>query len=86
MAYGIGMVVLVLIAQVAAPPEKDAADLKSLDAAQRLLQNGRYAEAEEGGGKRGQGREKGTSLILTVWVTLTKLSGCHEPLGRSKQG
>jgi len=47
MAHGIAMAVMVMIAQVAAPPEKGTGDLKSLDPARRLLQNGRYAEAEE---------------------------------------
>ena len=47
MAYGITMAVLALLAQAAGPAEKAAVDLKSPDAARRLLQNGRYAEAEE---------------------------------------
>ena len=58
MAYGIAMAVLALLAQAAGPAEKAAADLKSLDAARRLLQNGRYAEAEEAyHGGRGRGEE-----------------------------
>ncbi|MGO8899331.1 MAG: tetratricopeptide repeat protein [Isosphaeraceae bacterium] len=47
MAYTIMMAVLALLAQAAGPAEKAAVDLKSPDAARRLLQNGRYAEAEE---------------------------------------
>src|SRR5208337_4752197 len=47
MAYTITMAVLALLAQAAGPAEKAAVDLKSPDAARRLLQNGRYAEAEE---------------------------------------
>ena len=47
MAYTITMAVLALLAQAAGPAEKSAVDPKSPDAARRLLQNGRYAEAEE---------------------------------------
>jgi len=47
MAYTITMAVLALLAQAAGPAEKAAVDPKSPDAARRLLQNGRYAEAEE---------------------------------------
>jgi tetratricopeptide (TPR) repeat protein len=41
------MAVLVLLAQAAEPAQKGPADLKVLEPAERLLQNGRYAEAEE---------------------------------------
>src|SRR5271165_3701395 len=47
MAYTITMAVLAFLAQAAGPAEKAEVDPKSPDAARRLLQNGRYAEAEE---------------------------------------
>jgi tetratricopeptide (TPR) repeat protein len=47
MLHGIAIVWAALIAQAAGPPASGATDLKSLDDARRLLQNGRYAEAEE---------------------------------------
>src|SRR5690242_8222541 len=46
MGYGIAMVVMAVTAQAAGPADK-AAGLERLDSARRLLQNGRYAEAEE---------------------------------------
>ena len=75
MAPGIVMAVLVVIAQVAAPPEKGTGDLKSLDAARRLLQNGRYAEAEETFATVESEAKKqpgGLALPLKVAITLGK--------------
>ena len=46
MAYTITLAALAVLTQAAGPAEK-AADTKGADAAVRLLQNGRYAEAEE---------------------------------------
>jgi tetratricopeptide (TPR) repeat protein len=47
MAYAIALVWLGVFAQVGAPAEKGQAETKRISEAQRLLQNGRYAEAEE---------------------------------------
>src|SRR5208283_5345872 len=47
MAQGIMLAALVLIAQLPGQAEKPAVDPMNPDAARRLLQNGRYAEAEE---------------------------------------
>jgi tetratricopeptide (TPR) repeat protein len=47
MAYGIVLTVLALAAQVKEPANHGQGSSESLDAARRLQQNGRYAEAEE---------------------------------------
>ncbi len=47
MIYTITMAMLALLTQAAGLAEKTAVDTKGPDAARRLLQNGRYAEAEE---------------------------------------
>ena len=47
MAHAIVMAVLAVLAQAAAPADKGNDDLKKLEPARRLLQNGRYAEADE---------------------------------------
>jgi tetratricopeptide (TPR) repeat protein len=48
MAQGIALALLALVAQAAGAPTDESGKIESLDAARRLLQNGRYAEAEEG--------------------------------------
>ena len=55
MAHGIVMAALVVLAQAAGPADIDKADLKKLEPAQRLLQNGRY---RRGGGGVHRGRER----------------------------
>lgn len=47
MTYTIAMTVLAVLAQAAAPAGKPAGEAKLMEQARRLLQNGRYAEAQE---------------------------------------
>jgi tetratricopeptide (TPR) repeat protein len=47
MGYGIAIVAMAIVAQAAVGQDKGGAEIKGLDEARRLLQNGRYAEAEE---------------------------------------
>ncbi|MFO0893049.1 MAG: tetratricopeptide repeat protein [Isosphaeraceae bacterium] len=75
MTHGLAMVGLLFLAQAAGPVDKDKADLGTLDAPRRLLQNGRYAEAEEAySAAEGEAKKKpgGIAPALRVAIGLGK--------------
>ena len=74
MSYGIALVVMTLVAQVAEQPKSDLGSVKELDAARQLLRSGRYAEAEEAytaaeaEAKKQAGRGPACSSSRSNWV------------------